>query len=186
MSRTLRGVVAVCGVLACNAACETPTATLSPFSLQLPLPATCDDALEDLTALAFISGYDEPIPLDVDPATGVTTGSFEVAAGIERRLVIDWVVTRQATRVLLAQARATLPLEAPETAELTVKLSESDVSATDCRDVTGDLARAGDDFIRVDGTLRPVCDLDGDCGDTLADECSNLGELCAGRDPLRP
>lgn len=186
MKATWRSVGATLGGLLSAGACEPAPPTLAAFRLRLPLPAVCAVAPDDLTAEAFVSGYEDARPLDVDPTTGETTGTFEVAAGIDRRLVIDWIVTRGGTRIVVAQARSDLALRAPEGDELAVSLATSDIKTTDCRDVTGDLGRIGVAFVNVDGEERAVCDLDGDCGDPLKEECSNLGELCVGSDPLVP
>ena len=162
---------------------------VQPGVVSLPLPqalqVSCATAPVDLSAQLWVSGRDAPCTLSVDQVAGTTSGQCDVAAGRERTLTVDWYVERDGTRVLLAQARQTIDLAGATDAEQNVNIAEGDITVTDCLDVRDDKVD-GVDTQRFDGVDVPVCDLDDSCGGALAADCSNLGELCAGEDPLLP
>ena len=100
-------------------------------------------------------------------------------------LTVDWFVERGGTRVLLAQARTLIDLAGATEVEQQVTFTADDITTTDCLDVRQD-AFDGTQTQRFAGDDVPVCDLDNSCGGTLDASCSNLGEICAGTDPLAP
>lgn len=171
------------GALSCGGE-EAPEAR-APLSLSFALPIECAAAPDDLEAVAWVSGTREPTPLAVDVDADSTSGSLRVTTGAERRIVIDWFVERAGTRVLLAQAVETLDLTRPEAETLVLEVSPSDVEVAACNDVRDDLARVGSATTTFEGGERPACDLDASCGASVDVSCANLGELCAGQDPLR-
>lgn len=179
-------VGALLALVAVGSACggEETLDLSAPLTLPFALPIACAAPPTDLQAMAWVSGTREPTPLAVDLAANTTSGTVRVTTGAERRIVIDWFVERQGTRVLLAQATKTLDLTRPETETFVLDLSPSDVKVDTCMDVQGDLTRVGSPTMLFEGEPRPACDLDGSCGQAPDASCSNLGELCAGRDPL--
>jgi hypothetical protein len=173
-------------ILPLLAACAEGPIAVSAVSLSLPETVDCAGGLpDDVQAEAWQSGGEEPTELTVDE-NGAVSGDLVVTTGISRRLVVDWYVERDESRVLLAQAATNVDLTRPEADELDVDLGERDITVTDCRDVTKDLGREGLDIVSFRGAVVPVCDMDADCGDDgeVRPECSNLGEICAGTDPL--
>lgn len=157
---------------------------LAPLSLSFALPIDCAQPPADLQAVAWVSGSREPETLAVDVDAGTTTGTLRVTTGEQRRVVIDWFIERGGVRVLLGQAVKSLDLTAPEGDTVTLAIAPDDVEVADCLDVTGDVSREGASSTTFEGEARPPCDLDNSCGGTLAVSCSNLGEVCAGEDPL--
>lgn len=157
----------------------------APLTLPFALPVECASPPADLEAEVWVSGSRAPTPLAVNVAANTTSGTVRVTTGTERRIVIDWFVEREGTRVLLAQAAKTLDLTRPETDTIVLEISPSDVNVTTCVDVRDDLTRVGSPTTEYAGEARPVCDLDESCGGSLEPGCSNLGEVCAGGDPLR-
>lgn len=176
-----------------SAACGGPPegdVGLTALGLPFALPVDCAQEPADLSAEAWVSGFREPTPLDVDLAAGTTSGEIDDVTVGDRTLVIDWYVERDLggapVRVLLAQAESPLDLTAPETGSVEVTIAPDDVNVTECRDVRGDPTLAGSPTQTVGGVERPACDLDDSCAGSPAPECANLGELCAGADPLQP
>jgi hypothetical protein len=185
----MRGAPALCLALV-GTACGPEGGDLSfvPFSLPYALPVACAAMPSDLAAEAWVSGSRGSTPLLVDPDAGTTSGALRVTTGVRRRVVVDWFVVRPSVdgapvRVLLAQAARDLDLRAPE-GDLVLALTKEDIDVTTCRDVTGDVSRTGSLTTLLAGEERPACDLDDSCAGTPAVGCSNLGELCAGLDPL--
>lgn len=171
-------------VVACGPVLDDGSAT-APLSLSFALPIECASPPADLEAVAWVSGSREPTPLEVDVAAGTTTGTLRVTTGAERRIVVDWFVEREGARVLLGQAADTLDLTEPEAETVILEISPSEVQVSDCVDVTSDVSRVGSPTTAFDGEQRPPCDLDESCQGADEAACSNLGELCAGGDPLR-
>lgn len=157
----------------------------APLTLSFALPIECAAPPADLQAVAWVSGTRAPAPLAVDVDADTTSGTVRVTTGAERRIVVDWFVEREGTRVLLAQAVKTLDLTQPEAETFVLDISPSDVNVTTCQDVRDDLTRVGSATTTFAGEQRPACDLDASCGATPDASCANLGELCAGADPLR-
>lgn len=184
--RDVRGcaplALVVCATLGCGG--EDAPEVRAPVSLPFALPIACASPPDDLAAVAWVSGSRAPTPLAVDVDAGSTSGSLRVTTGAERRIVIDWFVERAGTRVLLAQATKTLDLARPEAETLVLEVSPSEVNVTTCSDVRDDLARVGSPTTSFAGEERPACDLDASCGASADASCANLGELCAGTDPL--
>jgi hypothetical protein len=174
-------LLGACGV-------EDDGTELAPMTLEFALPVDCAAPPADLEAVAWISGNQDPEPLQVDVDAGTTTGQLQVTRGLERRVVIDWFVTRAFgggdVRVVLGQARERLDLTEPTVTQVPLEIAPEDVDVTDCVDVTGDTSRQGVETVSFDGADRPVCDLDDSCAGSLAPECANVGEICAGEDPL--
>jgi len=179
-----------CALLSIAAACgpERADVELGEMSRGFALPIDCAAEPADLQAEAWVSGFRESTPLDVDLAAGTTSGELRDITVGDRRLVIDWFVERDfggsTVRIMLAQAETALDLTAPETNTVSVEIGPDDVEVAACRDVRGDSTLAGSDTVSFDGADRPVCDLDDSCAGTPGPECANLGELCAGDDPL--
>lgn len=156
----------------------------APMALPFALPVACDAPPTDLQAVAWVSGTRAPFPLAVDVSANTTSGVVRVTTGAERRIVVDWFVERDGTRIMLAQAVKTLDLMRPEAETLVLDISPSDVNVASCQDVRDDLTRVGSPTTRFDGEPRPTCDLDASCAGAPDESCANLGELCAGTDPL--
>lgn len=188
MRRGLLLRLVVLGALAAAACSQDAEPEVSQVSLPFALPLDCASPPEDLEAVLWQSGKRAPDGLDVDLEAGTTEGRVTVTAGAVRRLVIDWFVERPLAegdvRVLLAQATAELDLRDPEAEEVVLEIAPDDVEVTDCADVRFDLSRVGSATQDVGGAPHPVCDLDESCQGALAPACSNLGEMCAGGDPL--
>lgn len=133
-------------------------------------------AVDDVFARLWISGSAEPCPLQVDD-DGVS-GTCPVVAGIERTFTLDWfMVDGSGVEVVLAQARTSLDLDGTTDADAIVAFDGADYVVSDCLDLRAGNGRDGAVTIVVDGSARPVCDLDDD-------GVANLEQLCAGRDPL--
>lgn len=127
-----------------------------------------------LQARLWVSGLAAPCPLVVDD-TGVS-GTCTIPPGIARTLSIDWFIDVGGTTIVLAQADRVVDFTSTTDAETALAFAADDYRTSDCRDFS--TARPdGVDTVVVDGTARPVCDLDDDGTD-------NLSQLCAGRDPL--
>ena len=164
----------------CGAEAE-PTAIT--FANPQALVVGCANPPQDLEAEMWISGFQESCPLDVDVNAGTTTGDCVVTTGRSRTLTVDWFVTRGQTRVLLAQVQRTFDLTAVTEASLDSTISDADVEVLECRLMVND-QRDGEPTQSFNGVDAAVCDLDGDCGGVLDVGCANIGELCAGADPL--
>jgi hypothetical protein len=136
----------------------------------------CDGVAEALQARLWVSGFADPFALDVDEQAGTTSGEVRVPPGIVRRFTFDWFIEREGRVILLAQARDELDLSSPSSETATLTMADEDLSTTSCDDMSADSFN-GAATIDVDGTDRPVCDLDDD-------GASNLAEVCAGDDPL--
>lgn len=179
--------VALVGVFA--AGCGAP----APDAVALPLPRAltvdCAAPPEDMQAALWVSGQDAPCPLDVDLSAGTAGGACAVTPGRVRRLTLDYFVERPVVggtlRIVLAQAQREIDLAAPEAQEVEARFSEEDVRVTGCLDMSAD-SFEGRALVRFDGADRPVCDLDASCGGDEQPACANLGEVCAGGDPLAP
>jgi hypothetical protein len=157
---------------------------LTPLTLAFPqaLLTDCASPPSDLAAELWVSGVNESCALDVDVTTQSVTGVCTIPAGRDRTVTLDYFVERQGIRVLLAQARERLSLANAE-AEMDWTVSEDDIDPLNCLDVTEDQLN-GSDIQVIGGNARPVCDLDDSCQGTPATDCSNLGEICAGQNPL--
>ncbi len=182
--RVVSALIPAAALVACGPAPDGPGLD-APLALSFALPVACAQPPADLEAVAWVSGSRDPVPLEVDLAEGTTSGTLRVTTGAERRIVLDWFVERAGTRVLLGQAVTSLDLTAPEAESIVVEIAPSDVEVAACRDVTGDVTRVGSATTTFEGEQRPTCDLDDSCAGGLEAVCSNLGELCAGEDPLR-
>lgn len=131
-------------------------------------------ASDVLQARLWVSGLAAPCPLVVDDS-GVS-GSCTIPPGIARTLSIDWFIDVGGTTIVLAQANRVVDFTSTTEAETALAFAADDYTTSDCRDFS--TARPeGADTVVVDGSARPVCDLDDDGTD-------NLSQLCAGRDPL--
>jgi hypothetical protein len=155
----------------------------APASLSLSVPQAltgCDGLATPLQARLWVSGFTEPFALTVNDETGAATGAVRVPPGVVRRFTVDWFAehreTIRGTIVVLAQVSDDLDLSEASTDTATVAFAADAVTTTDCRDMA-DGSVTGSATIDIDGTGRPVCDLDGD-------GVSNLVEVCAGDDPL--
>ena len=153
---------------------------VAPTTLQIALPLALVDCAQppaagELKARLWTSGFNAPCPLQIND-DGVS-GDCVVTAGIERIFTLDWfVVDAVGTTVVLAQARRTVDLAGATEATLKLEFTDADYVVDDCLDMSSD-SFAGSATLEIDGTARPVCDLDDD-GST------NVVEICAGRDPL--
>lgn len=169
----------------CGAA---PDVALSEVQLPFALPVACGEVPADLQAVLWQAGSRQPTPLEIDLDEGTTSGRVEVTTGEVRHLVVDWHVEREVegetVRVLLAQFATDLDLTRPESAEVALDIAPEDIDVTTCRDVRFDLTREGSETQLFLGDERPACDLDESCALGLEPECTNLGEVCAGLDPL--
>ncbi|MCP4502533.1 MAG: hypothetical protein GY822_21490 [Deltaproteobacteria bacterium] len=157
---------------------------LTPVSMSLPqaLLTNCAFPPADLAAELWVSGVNESCALDVDVTGGSVSGVCTIPAGRDRTLTLDYFVVREGIRVLLAQVRERIALANAE-AEMTWDISKDDVNPLECLDITDDQLN-GSDIQVIGGSARPVCDLDDSCQGTPATDCSNLGEICAGENPL--
>lgn len=180
-----RAALALCGLLAaCDAAEPATVAFANPQALQVD----CPSAPGNLSARLWVSGYDEPFPLELDLGAGTTTGSVDIAPGVVRKLTLDWFVPlgrSDEVDLVLAQAQGELSLidNVQSTAELS--LTEDAIVDTGCKDMRQD-SFAGSATLRLDGSDVPVCDLDNSCAGGDPATCTNLLETCAGSDPLDP
>jgi hypothetical protein len=163
---------AVCSVAAsCGADDVTAGSPALPQGL---VDCAAPPASDVLQARLWVSGLDAPCPLVVDDS-GVS-GSCTIPPGIARTLSIDWFVDVGGTTIVLAQADRIVDFTSATEAEQALAFAANDYRTTDCRDLS--TARpTGAETMLIDGTARPVCDLDDDGVD-------NLSQLCAGRDPL--
>lgn len=186
-----RGALAGAALLVLGACGDdSEPAGLARFALPFALPVDCAALPADLEAEAWVSGSRASTALEVSVAEGTTTGRLRVTTGAERLVVVDWFVRRpgpdgEDVRVLLAQAARQVDLRGADD-DVALAFEDDDVDVTDCRDVTGDVSRVGSDTQLFAGEQRPVCDLDESCAGAPAVDCSNLGELCAGEEPLVP
>lgn len=137
--------------------------------------AACAQPPDELLARLWISGSNVPCFLDVDVAAGTTSGECEAAPGIERRFTLDWYVDVAGLEVVLAQAQQDVDL-AGKQGGITLAFVDDDVSVVACLDMSVD-SFEGSPVVDVDGADRPVCDLDDDGAD-------NLAEVCNGDDPF--
>jgi hypothetical protein len=158
------------------------------FATPRALTVDCANPPADLEAELFVSGNRDPCPLTVDIADGTTSGSCETTPGLVRTAVINWFVVRPSplgasTRVLLAEAEQQVDLREEPEGDVALVFDDEDIVVRGCRDRTIDVIDGSNTQI-VDGTEREVCDLDADCPNGTDVACSNLGELCAGTDPL--
>ena len=167
---------------ACGSEAEVEASTVS---LGFPEQLACDLMPEDLQAEFWQSGSADSQALTVDVAAGTTSGEVFVKTGTKRNLVIDWFVEREGIRIMLAQVIAELDLSNNDLRERAFDVTPEQIRVSECKDVTGDIARIGVDTISVNGVQMPVCDLDGSCEGAPNGACSNLGEICSGADPLR-
>lgn len=169
------------------AACGPANADVAAVAFPMPsaLVVGCANPPADLEAELWISGFDDSCPLTVDVDEGTTVGECVVTTGRERTLTVDWYVIRENTRVLLAQARDTVDLTSVTEETVAFDIADGDIEVLECLDVRDDKLD-GVDTQTFDGEARPVCDLDNDCGGTFDVGCSNVGEICAGADPLAP
>lgn len=165
-------------------------APATPDGAVLSLPralVACAQPPANLAARMWVSGKDEPCPLDVDLAAGTTSGNCDVIPGRERVITVDWLVPEDsAPEIVLAQAQQKIDLREAADADVDVTLANDDVRTADCRDMRDDQLD-GAPTVTVGEREVPVCDLDDSCAGSAnpADPaCSNLGELCAGHDPL--
>lgn len=187
-----RALLAGLAVLAAvGAACGPPEPELALFEVAAPRAlSACQNppATGELSAELWVSGQEESCPLDVDPADRSVSGSCTVTARAVRTLTLDWFTVEGGVRVLLAQAREELDLVAPASEEVMLAVTDEDVTVRDCVDVTGDDKVNGEATVVFGGAEVPVCDLDDSCAGAPADDeaCANLGEVCAGEDPLVP
>lgn len=186
----MRRALSLSAAFVVGAACAPEAApALAEVALPLALPVACDAPPGDLTAVLWQAGTRAPAPLEVDFAAGETRGEVAITTGAVRRLVVDWFVERphagESVRVLLAQYVAELDLTAPEDARVGLEIDPADIEVAACRDVRFDLGREGSETQPFAGVPRPVCDLDDSCEGVLDPACANLGEVCAGEDPLR-
>lgn len=167
--------VAVCALVLLAGCGDDDSVSLGMPALPQQLVACASPPADDvLQARLWVSGSQAPCPLVVDE-TGVT-GTCTVAPGIARTLSIDWFIDVGGTTIVLAQADRVVDLTSTTEAEQALAFAADDYRTTACRDYT--TARPdGADTVVVDGTARPVCDLDNDGVD-------NLTQLCGGRDPL--
>lgn len=160
----------------------------------------------ELQAQLWISGSDVPCPLSVDLDTGITSGTCNIPVGRERLLTLDWFVQWPIENpdnqnnagndgadpilvpVVLAQVQTTLDLSDIATVVATppsVNIDDADIRTTNCRDMRADSSE-GETQIRINGALRSVCDLNDSCDGAENGTCNNVGDLCAGRDPVLP
>lgn len=110
--RTYRCGPAVAATLAAFGACAgCGDATGAPsFSFPKPIPAglTCLDeaaAFSGLTADAYVAGFEEPCPLDVDPNNYTVTGSCgAIPVGIVRHVMIVYTRPADSTSVAVTLA----------------------------------------------------------------------------------
>ena len=182
-----RGAVLV-ALAALSVACAVePAPEAAPLVAALPDALTVDCAQRpDLQARLWVSGYDEPCALDVDLDENTTTGACDATAGATRRFTLDWYVERAVPAgdvvVVLAQAQKDVAVSG---GQASLSFATGDVRVTACEDMAVD-SYEGATTVDVDGVARPVCDLDGSCGADEAAACANVGEVCAGEDPLLP
>lgn len=155
--------------IACGPA---PSSTLR-FRTPQALSA-CAQPPADVQARLWISGSAAPCPLEVDVDEGTTSGACDAAPGIERRFTVDWFLDVGGREIVLAQSQQDVDLSAGS--DVTLALSDEDVVVADCKDMSVD-SFAGAESVDVDGVQRPVCDLDADGDD-------NLAEVCSGGEPL--
>jgi hypothetical protein len=188
MRRALLLLPLLAGLLSCGV--EPDVGLEAPVSVAFPLPVDCATVPTGVEAVLWISGSSAPETLDVDPATLAASGNVTFTTGTERTIVLDWFTRGTGpdgeVRVLLAQATRTLDLTDPVNAPPDGSFAAEDIEVASCVDVRDDTTRAGSPTVVFGGQDRPVCDLDDSCGGSLGPDCSNLGELCAGTDPLAP
>jgi hypothetical protein len=172
----MKRLLLLAALLMLSGACGTDdvvTAALPALPQQL-VDCAAPPASDVLQARLWVSGLDEPCPLVVDD-TGVS-GTCTIPPGIARTLSIDWFVDVGGTTIVLAQADRVVDFTSTTEAETALAFAADDYRTSACRDFS--TARpTGADTVVVDGSARPVCDLDDDGTD-------NLSQLCAGRDPL--
>ncbi len=185
-SLALRGGIAclLTGLAGCGPSPASSSASSSEAggTLRFATPqalSACAEPPADLQARLWISGTSAPCSLDVDVAGGTTSGGCEVIPGIERRFTLDWFVdvgVDGGREIVLAQAQKDVDLAGVNDDEITLAIEDDDIDTADCLDMSADQFN-GAASVDVDGVARPVCDLDADGDD-------NLAELCAGGDPL--
>ena len=83
---------------------------------------------------------------------------------------------------MLAQVQKKLDLTNPASADAKLDVAAADIKSDTCLDMSSDQLN-GRSTVVVAGTAEPVCDLDGS-GGTGGANCTNLGEVCNGGDPL--
>jgi len=185
--RSLRHIavgISVCAwVFGCGQDTSDVQAAPVEFGLPLGLLVECANVPSDLEAELWVSGVADPCALTVDVAGESTSGTCTIPAGRDRTVSVDWFVMRDGTRVLLAQARERLQLADAE-ADMEWRIGADDIEPRLCLDLRDDQLN-GSETQLFDGEERLVCDLDASCTDGLEIACSNLGEVCAGEDPLQ-
>jgi len=154
------------------------------LSVAMPQQLQCANLPADLRAQVWQSGTEEPTELVVDPENFTTSGSVAIRSGTRRNVVIDWYIIREDVRIVLAQVRASMDLTNPASDTIEFNFDADDISIDRCIDVSRDLPREGLP-VSVNNVEVPMCDLDNSCEGTPDISCSNLGEVCAGSDPLR-
>jgi hypothetical protein len=160
--------------------------------VEFPAPQALDSCASPPTLLAQLWSSSDPDPCTLDVAAdGSASGSCLVVARAERTLTVDWYVNStfggEPVRVLMAQAKQVADLREPESDTYELTIGPDDIVVRGCVDVTGDDKVNGLTEIPFNGGMVAPCDLDASCGTDLTDEaCSNLGEVCAGGDPLDP
>lgn len=171
--------------IAVTACAPAPEVALVSFPAPQAL-VSCAALPDDLDAELWVSGNDEAC--DLEPGDdGSVSGSCEnfVAGRAVRTVTLDWFIVRGGVRVLLAQAQKEVDLTAVSSGEQTVAFTEDDIRVRGCFDMRDDQLD-GSPTMLVNGAQRLVCDLDEDCpADLAVTDCSNLGEVCAGADPLQ-
>lgn len=169
------------GLLVAASACAPPA--VSSITLATPEVVACDNAPSEVRARAWQSGLAEPTALEVAD-DGTTSGSLTVRTGLVRQIVVDWLVVVDDTEVLIGQARGSVDLTAPEEDTATLSFGEEDVTVTAMVDVEGDLSLTGAATVERGDAIVPVADLNASCEGEVEVDCSNLGDICAGRNPL--
>jgi hypothetical protein len=163
-------------LVGCAAPEVTPVAFAAPQAL-----VTCAN-VPALQARLWLSGSAAPCALDVDDE-GNASGACEAAPGVVRTATLDWFLPAGEIDLVLAQVRSSVDLADTTKGETELTFAADDITATACRDMRVDQVEGAASIV-VDGVDVPVCDVDNSCGDTPADACANLGEVCAGSDPL--
>jgi hypothetical protein len=160
-------------LFAASCADETP---VSAVSMPAPRALTrCNQVPANLRAELWTSGVDEPCALEVDLVAGTTTGTCDaVPTGTTRVFTVDWFVLDAGVRVVLAQASQSIDLRNAQEATA-LRITDDDIITTDCVDATVDNA-AGlrPANVVINGTARPVCDLDDDGTANILEVCSGI------------